>query len=145
VKARAEASVIEDRDTENFRFLNSATKRELMSPLRFYNVNYFPEYQVTSLPDVSFDIGELYAGLVPIDLNNKSRALYFVFHPTIGSPVDEITIWLNGGPGQLCCRDCCSWTDALQVAARSKDFFKRMADFSGSPGNLLLRSTLTHG
>jgi len=41
----------------------------------------------------------MYAGLVPIDLKNASRALYYVFQPTIGAPVDEITIWLNGGPG----------------------------------------------
>lgn len=58
-------------------------------------------YQVTSLPDVPFDIGEMYAGLIPIDMKNKSRALYFVFQPTIGEPVDEIVIWLNGGPGLL--------------------------------------------
>ncbi|ESZ92468.1 putative pheromone processing carboxypeptidase (Sxa2) [Sclerotinia borealis F-4128] len=30
---------------------------------------------------------------------NKSRALYFVFEPTVGEPVDEVTIWMNGGPG----------------------------------------------
>lgn len=82
VKPRA-APVAEERSTDNFRFLNSDTK----------------PYQVKSLPDVSFDIGELYSGLVPIDLKNKSRALYFVFQPTIGPKVDEITIWLNGGPG----------------------------------------------
>ena len=58
-------------------------------------------YQVTSLPDVPFDIGEMYAGLIPIDMKNKSRQLYFVFQPTIGEPVDEIVIWLNGGPGLL--------------------------------------------
>jgi carboxypeptidase D len=54
---------------------------------------------VESLPDVNFDIGEMYSGLMPIDQNNASRALFFVFQPTIGAPVDEITIWLNGGPG----------------------------------------------
>jgi carboxypeptidase D len=42
----------------------------------------------------------MYAGLVPIDMRNASRALYFVFQPTVGAPVDEITIWLNGGPGE---------------------------------------------
>jgi carboxypeptidase D len=59
-------------------------------------------YQVTSLPDVPFDIGELYSGLVPIDVKDPSRELFFVFQPTIGAPVDEIVIWLNGGPGMLC-------------------------------------------
>ena len=41
----------------------------------------------------------MYAGLVPIDSSNTSRALFSIFQPTIGAPVDEITIWLNGGPG----------------------------------------------
>jgi len=57
------------------------------------------EYAVRSLPEVKFDIGEMYSGLVPIDMNDASRALFFVFQPTIGAPVNEITIWLNGGPG----------------------------------------------
>lgn len=43
----------------------------------------------------------MYAGLMPIDMKNKSRGLYFVFEPTVGEPVDEVTIWLNGGPGML--------------------------------------------
>ena len=59
----------------------------------------FVEYKVDSLPDVNFDIGEMYSGLIPIDEKNASRALFFMFNPTIGAPVDEVTIWLNGGPG----------------------------------------------
>ncbi|OCK73368.1 putative pheromone processing carboxypeptidase [Lepidopterella palustris CBS 459.81] len=56
-------------------------------------------YKVNSLPEVPFDIGEMYSGLVPINQKNKSEALFFVFQPKLGDPVDEITIWLNGGPG----------------------------------------------
>lgn len=56
-------------------------------------------FQVTSLPEVDFDIGEMYSGNIPIDEDDPSRALFFVFQPTVGAPVDEITIWLNGGPG----------------------------------------------
>ncbi|PMD46844.1 alpha/beta-hydrolase [Hyaloscypha variabilis F] len=75
VKARAETPVIKNRSPlENFRFLDSATK----------------PYQVTSLLGVAYDIGEMYSGLVPVDERNKSRALFFVFQPTIGPPVDEI-------------------------------------------------------
>jgi carboxypeptidase D len=48
---------------------------------------------------VDYDIGEMYSGLIPIDTADPSRALFFVFQPTVGEPVDEITIWLNGGPG----------------------------------------------
>lgn len=33
---------------------------------------------------------------MPIDAHNASRALFFAFQPTIGDPVDEITIWFNG-------------------------------------------------
>lgn len=56
-------------------------------------------YLVKHLPDVHFDIGEMYSGSVPIDQGNKSRELFFIFQPTVGEPVDEVTIWLNGGPG----------------------------------------------
>lgn len=41
----------------------------------------------------------MYSGSVPVDQGNDPRSLFFVFQPTIGDPVDEITIWLNGGPG----------------------------------------------
>ncbi|KAF2002219.1 alpha/beta-hydrolase [Amniculicola lignicola CBS 123094] len=41
----------------------------------------------------------MYSGIIPIDMSNASRALFFIFQPTVGAPVDEITIWLNGGPG----------------------------------------------
>ncbi|KAE8373249.1 Alpha/Beta hydrolase protein [Aspergillus bertholletiae] len=71
------------RPHENFRFLNDKTR----------------PYLVESLPDVPFDVGELYSGSVPIDNGNSSRTLFFVFQPTVGEPVDEITIEVNGGPG----------------------------------------------
>ena len=61
--------------------------------------NCLKAYFIESLPDVPFDLGEMYSGNIPIDMNDTSRQLFFVFQPTIGNPVDEITIWLNGGPG----------------------------------------------
>ncbi|KAN0089186.1 alpha/beta-hydrolase [Hyaloscypha variabilis] len=69
--------------TGDFRFLNKNTE----------------QYRVKSLPLVDFDIGEMYSGLIPIDMDDTSRGLFFVFQPTVGTPVDEVTIWLNGGPG----------------------------------------------
>jgi carboxypeptidase D len=43
------------------------------------------------MPDVPDELlTEMYAGLIPIDMSNASRALYFVFQPTIGEPVDEV-------------------------------------------------------
>jgi carboxypeptidase D len=56
-------------------------------------------YQVTSLPEVPFDLGEMYSGNMPVKAGDNSRELFFIFQPTVGAPVDEITIWLNGGPG----------------------------------------------
>lgn len=69
------------------------------SEYRFYN-NNTKKYFVESLPEIpqSF-MTEMYAGLIPIDKKNASRALYYVFTPTVGKPVDTLTIWLNGGPG----------------------------------------------
>jgi carboxypeptidase D len=50
---------------------------------------------------VDFDIGESYAGLMPISkAANESRELYFWFFPSENPEAcDEILIWLNGGPG----------------------------------------------
>ena len=51
----------------------------------------------TALPEVSFDIGESYAGLIPIsDSPHESRQLYFWFFPSKdASAEDEITIWVS--------------------------------------------------
>jgi carboxypeptidase D len=61
------------------------------------------EYAVngTAIPDVDFDVGESYAGLMPISkAANESRQLYFWFFPSENTEAsDEILIWLNGGPG----------------------------------------------
>ncbi|KIR57664.1 carboxypeptidase D [Cryptococcus bacillisporus CA1873] len=65
---------------------------------RFYN-DKTSEFFVESLPDVPFDLGEIYSGLIPIDYSNQSEALFFVFQPKLGECSDDLTIWLNGGPG----------------------------------------------
>ncbi|RFU30803.1 hypothetical protein B7463_g5546, partial [Scytalidium lignicola] len=55
----------------------------------------------TGIPDIPFDIGESYAGLLPIsDVWNETRKLYFWFFPSGNvNATDEIAIWFNGGPG----------------------------------------------
>ena len=59
-----------------------------------------------AIPQVNFDIGESYAGLLPIsDKANETSELYFWFFPSANQDADdEITIWLNGKP---CCPCTC--------------------------------------
>ncbi|KAH8657804.1 carboxypeptidase S3, penicillopeptidase S3, CPD-S3 [Xylariales sp. PMI_506] len=54
-------------------------------------------FLVESLPDVPFDVGELYSGLIPIDPANTSNALFFIFQPTIGAPRDETRFFQETG------------------------------------------------
>ena len=52
----------------------------------------------SALPEVDFNIGESYAGTLPID--DTGKGLFFWFTPTVNPEAsDEITLWLNGGPG----------------------------------------------
>ncbi|KAK0108320.1 hypothetical protein ONS95_003136 [Cadophora gregata] len=55
----------------------------------------------SAIPEVDFDIGESYAGLMPISkAANESSQLYFWYFPSDNPAAsDEILIWLNGGPG----------------------------------------------
>lgn len=51
----------------------------------------------TALPNITRDVGESYAGLLPIsDDPNETRKLFFWFFPTTDTApnnVDEIIIW----------------------------------------------------
>ncbi|KAF2184156.1 alpha/beta-hydrolase [Zopfia rhizophila CBS 207.26] len=55
----------------------------------------------TGIPEVPFDVGESYAGLLPIsDDPDETRKLFFWFFPSIHpDQPEDIVIWLNGGPG----------------------------------------------
>ncbi|KZF19080.1 alpha/beta-hydrolase [Xylona heveae TC161] len=55
----------------------------------------------SAIPEVDFDVGESYAGLLPIsDHANETSKLWFWFFPSENELAgDEILIWLNGGPG----------------------------------------------
>lgn len=53
----------------------------------------------TNVPQVPFDIGESYAGLLENTPHGNS-SLFFWFFPSDNTAAQkEITIWLNGGPG----------------------------------------------
>lgn len=64
----------------------------------------------TAFPYISWDIGESYGGVFPVDApgesfntsgpssNTTAQALYFWFFPSKNpQATDEILIWLNGG------------------------------------------------
>ncbi|PVH89092.1 alpha/beta-hydrolase [Cadophora sp. DSE1049] len=54
-----------------------------------------------AIPEIPFDAGESYSGLLPISTKaDESKKLFFWFWPSKNQSVDnEIVIWLNGGPG----------------------------------------------
>jgi hypothetical protein len=55
----------------------------------------------TTIPDVDFDVGPSWAGLLPIsNATNESRQLFFWYFPSQSiEGVNDLIIWLNGGPG----------------------------------------------
>ena len=84
------------------RALVSAQSRSKKRSSQYLNANT-QKFVVngTAIPDVDFDIGESYAGLLPIsDDPDETRKLYFWFFPSSNpAAAEEITIWFNGGPG----------------------------------------------
>ena len=55
----------------------------------------------SAIPEVDFDVGESYAGLLPISQSpDETRQLFFWFFPSTNPDAgNEVTIWFNGGPG----------------------------------------------
>ncbi|KIX07967.1 uncharacterized protein Z518_02621 [Rhinocladiella mackenziei CBS 650.93] len=78
----------------------SSRKQKRASPYLNANTEKFV-VDGTAIPDVNFDIGESYAGLLPIsDDPNETRQLFFWFFPSSNpAAANEVTIWFNGGPG----------------------------------------------
>ncbi|PKK49372.1 hypothetical protein CI102_5999 [Trichoderma harzianum] len=71
------------------RYLNSVTEK--------FAVNG------TGIPEIDFDVGESYAGLLPIsNKTDEKDKMFFWFFPTVNEEHKddkEIVIWLTGGPG----------------------------------------------
>ncbi|KEF62364.1 carboxypeptidase D [Exophiala aquamarina CBS 119918] len=84
-------------------FLTDATKSGLSHRAQEQRpTNFDLEFAVngSAIPEVDFDIGESYAGLMPISNATDASELYFWFFPSINPAASsEILIWLNGGPG----------------------------------------------
>ncbi|KAH8429279.1 putative serine carboxypeptidase (CpdS) [Aspergillus melleus] len=79
-------------DGVEYKHLNNKTQRFLVNG--------------TGIPEVDFDVGESYAGLLPNTPSGNSSLFFWFFPSQNPKATDEITIWLNGGPG-------CSSLDGL--------------------------------
>jgi hypothetical protein len=82
-----------------------------------YRTDILQEFAVngTALPDINFDIGESYAGRLPISDEPDSPEYFFWFVPTDNEEAkDEITIWLNVC-GRLRILHCITEHDSCRV------------------------------
>lgn len=51
----------------------------------------------SALPDLDFDIGESYAGLLPIGSSNDTDLFFWFFPSTNEAAKEEIVVWFTGG------------------------------------------------
>lgn len=94
----ATTSQEQDCDISTYRYYSNETAREcLVMSVIFWLI--IIAYLISSMPDINYHLGEMYGGLIPINKSDPSRQLYHIFKPAIDGPQDEITIYLNGGPG----------------------------------------------
>lgn len=55
----------------------------------------------SSIPEVDFDVGDSWSGLLPIsaDLNETRKLFFWYFPPGPEGSSDDLILWTNGGPG----------------------------------------------
>jgi serine carboxypeptidase len=86
----------------------------------------------TGIPEVNFNIGESYAGLIPTSPTNKT-SLYFWFFPTTNpAGKDDLVIWLNVSNSRLTYANSSNFHREVQAAVLWKDFCKKTAHFYGT-------------
>ncbi|KAF5663629.1 serine-type carboxypeptidase [Fusarium heterosporum] len=71
---------------------------------QYYNAKSSPYYvKSDGISELDFDIGESYAGQIPVDFKkngSKDPKFFYWFFPTVNpAGKDDIVIWFNGGPG----------------------------------------------
>jgi carboxypeptidase D len=100
------APLIQEREVKAPRFLNANTTSRYCALCRASGTwltrpRTSSEFAVdgTAIPDVDFDVGESYSGLLPIssDPNEESNLFFWFFPSTNPKAEKEIVIWLNGG------------------------------------------------
>ncbi|KAK8071722.1 hypothetical protein PG996_005070 [Apiospora saccharicola] len=74
------------------------TKRQLGSQFLNDNSTKFA-VDGSKLPNITFDIGESYAGSLPIGSSNASELFFWFFPSADAAAKKEIVIWFTGGPG----------------------------------------------
>lgn len=76
-------------------------EKSLSLELTFYQIEFVVDG--ANIPDVDFDVGPSFAGLLPITSNaSDPDQLYWWFWPSDNEDSEkEILIWLNGGVGLI--------------------------------------------
>ncbi|KAF9506080.1 hypothetical protein BS47DRAFT_1378162 [Hydnum rufescens UP504] len=96
-RQRREQARVQERDTRsNIRTESTPAKFTFSHPkAKDYWVNG------KTIPDVDFDVGDSWSGLMPISgAKNETRKLFFWFFPAKHiKHINDLVFWTNGGPG----------------------------------------------
>lgn len=105
----------------------------------------------SAIPDVDFDVGESYAGSIPVTTEEAGDYLFYWFFPSTNVDADkEILIWLNGGVRSLTVSFTRHKAHPLTAfsspaAPRSRAYSKRTVPSCGNTVPLNPSKILGHG